>query len=408
MLKIYVCGPTVYNDLHIGNIRPILNFDLMLRAYRNTGKDFILIHNITDIDDKIINKALEENVDELVISQRYANQYIKLLQELNIKTISHLEYVRDNLDVMKKYIENIRQNKDAYLDKEGNVLFDVEKNKKAYGTVSNQKIEQMVFEQENSTKKHPSDFSLWKKTNVGVKFNSQFGEGRPGWHTECCAIIDKHFPGQGVDIHGGGIDLKFPHHENENIQHYSLYKKPLAKNWIHCGHINYNGEKMSKSLGNVILAKDFLEEHGSNTFRMILLLADITSPMNLSDSLIENSKKIYAKIKQVAFKNFLLDANKIIDLNEELYIELNSLVANLKNSDFNFNVNNLLKQLNKNFDSKLATTLVKVFEDLGFNFEQYTFKDFKIIYQNWQNLLLNKTFDEADKLRKILIKNNLI
>ncbi|EFF41531.1 class I tRNA ligase family protein, partial [Mycoplasmopsis alligatoris] len=403
----YVCGPTVYSDLHIGNIRPITTIDLFLKANRNLNIPFIFVHNITDIDDKIINKAIELKVDELEISTKYAKQYKELLNALKIDTITHLVYVRKNMDLITDYIQELLNNKSAYFDLNKNVLFDVKKYENNYGIVSKQKIDKMIFENENVQKNHPSDFALWKNTNIGVKFNSSFGPGRPGWHTECSALIKKYFNGESLDIHSGGIDLKFPHHENENIQHFALYNRQITKKWLHCGHINFAGQKMSKSLGNVVLAKDFLEQYGPNVFRMIQLLSDITSPMNLDEEFIKNAQKAFSKIKQLSFKLFLQD-NLSNEINQELYKELNLKIVEFNNSRFNFILNQQLKNLNKNFDFIIANTLIKVFKDLGFSFDFLVYEKMKNVYLDWQKELSNKNYESADKYRKILIDNELI
>lgn len=405
MLKIYVCGPTVYNDVHIGNMRPILTIDLMLKAARYLNKPFTFIHNITDIDDKIIKQASLSNITEKELSTKYANAYLDLLNTFGVDTISQVEYVTENLDLINDFIAKMVAKGDAYTDKENNVWFDVAKNKDNYGSVSNQKYEALLKNNSDFEKQNSNDFALWKKTQIGVTFDSPFGKGRPGWHTECASLIYKHFNDEGVDIHGGGMDLTFPHHENENIQYLSVTGKKIAKNWLRTGQINLNNEKMSKSLQNVILAKDFLLKHSPDVLKMIFLSNSITGIINIDDNLINNSLKTINKLKKIFFRALVENNDASFDkAKADLIFE--KLFAG-KFSDFLFEVNNLIKEANTgNLISQ--KTLIEIFTVLKFELASFEYAKYINIYHQWKEELANKNYEQSDKLRNILMENQLI
>ncbi|QKT05521.1 class I tRNA ligase family protein [Mycoplasma sp. OR1901] len=405
MLKIYVCGPTVYNDVHIGNIRPILTYDLILKAARNLGIEFSFIHNITDIDDKIINRAIEEKTTEEAISTKYSEYYLDILKDLNVNTITHLEYVTKNLDVIYDLIQKMIDKGSAY--KIGtNVWFDVKKNINKYGVVSNQQIDKMKFEDSDHQKHFAADFALWKDTNIGVKYDSPFGLGRPGWHTECVALIYKHFKEEGVDYHGGGMDLTFPHHENENIQFYSVTGNDLSKNWLRTGQININGIKMSKSLQNVILPKDFIKAYSADHLKVIFLLSNLTSEINIDENLLNNASLFLKKIKKIYFEAKLNNNNKNYD--EDLFKEAMNHIFNKNFAKFNKLLNDLLKEINKNNSEIYQATIIKIFDSLEFDISKFNYGDFVDTYNQWKTELNNKNFEKSDKLREVLIKNELI
>lgn len=405
MLKIYVCGPTVYNDVHIGNMRPILTIDLMLKAARYLNKPFTFIHNITDIDDKIIKQASLSNITEKELSTKYANAYLDLLNTFGVDTISQVEYVTENLDLINDFIAKMVAKGDAYTDKENNVWFDVAKNKDNYGSISNQKYEALLKNNSDFEKQNSNDFALWKKTQVGVTFDSPFGKGRPGWHTECAALIYKHFNDQGVDMHGGGMDLTFPHHENENIQYLSVTGNKIAKNWLRTGQINLNNEKMSKSLQNVILVKDFLLKHSPDVLKMIFLSNSITGIINIDDNLINNSLKTINKLKKIFFRALVENNDASFDkAKTELIFE--KLFAG-KFSDFLFEVNSLIKEANTgNLISQ--KTLIEIFTVLKFDLASFDYAKYINVYEQWKEELANKNYEQSDNLRKILIENQLI
>ncbi|VEU74389.1 Cysteine--tRNA ligase [Mycoplasmopsis citelli] len=402
--KIYVCGPTVYNSVHIGNIRPILSMDLILKAARNLGKNFYFVHNITDIDDKIIARAIQENVTEKEIATKYANEYLFLLKQLNINTISKIEYVTENLDHIDNFIKNLIISKNAYVDKEHNVWFNVGKNQKDYGVVSKQKLEHMIFEDNQYQKAHPADFALWKTNTVGVKYPSSFGQGRPGWHTECCVIIYKNFGSQGVDIHGGGMDLTFPHHENENIQFQSLTGNQIAKKWLRTGTLNLNGIKMSKSLNNVVLAKDFIKAHGADVYKFILLMNSITGIINLDENAINNAKKLINRLRKIYFRVFKSQISNIV-YDQFLYNEAMNFILELNFSKFMSLIHDLVKKSDQN--PQFAITLIKIFDSMDFDFKNFDYKECLILYQQWEQLNSQKKYQQSDQIRSLLIKKGI-
>ncbi|WP_029512755.1 class I tRNA ligase family protein [Mycoplasmopsis iners] len=409
-LKVYVCGPTVYNFVHIGNMRPILTYDFILKGFRELGTNFTFIHNITDIDDKIINKAIAENKTEKEISEFYTQKYLELLNLLNVDTITHIEKVTDNLNLIIEYIQKMRQKQSAYFDDEGNVWFDVKKNEKYYGEVSKQNLNNMEFSDDLDYSKHfKADFALWKKTTKGVKYDSPFGLGRPGWHTECSALIAKHFGDLGVDFHGGGMDLTFPHHENENIQNRAIYDKPLANQWLRTGQINLDGIKMSKSLGNIILASDFIEKYGSTVLKLIILSSKITAPINVTDELISNMQSIEHKYKKLIFKYYTSNQNHTIDKES---IEFKEIMKSLSEQDFakyNFLLNSLIKDFNKTADAKYLKIIFAVLSTIHkelTEFDQY--KDSIELFNQWTYFIGKKEFEQADKIRAILMEKHLI
>ncbi|WP_338582857.1 class I tRNA ligase family protein [Mycoplasmopsis cynos] len=406
MLKIYVCGPTVYNFVHIGNLRPIITYDLMLKAARILDVDFKFIHNITDIDDKIIIQAAKEHISEKELATKYANDYLDVLKKFNVDTITNYEYVTKNIDQIILIIHKMLATNDAY-QVNGNVWFNTQKNLEYYGRTSGQKVENMSFEETTFEKRHKADFALWKSTSSGIKYNSPFGPGRPGWHTECVALIYKHFQEQGLDLHGGGMDLTFPHHENENVQFYSLFYKDLAKRWLRTGQINLNNQKMSKSLNNVFMAKDFLKVYSPDHLKLIFLLNNITSIINIDDNLINNVEIMLTRIRKIYFLSHLLN-DQNTKYNDGEFLSIIKHIYELRFSDFIKAVNDLIKEINASKNVESINLLKKIFDSLGFEFNKFDFSNYVAIYNEWKDYLVKKDYFNADKIREILIKEKLI
>ncbi|MBU4689577.1 class I tRNA ligase family protein [Mycoplasma zalophidermidis] len=406
MIKLYICGPTVYNNPHIGNLRAIVTFDLILKAMRFLKKDFCLVHNITDIDDKIINKAIESNKTEKEISEKYTAVYFDLLKMLNVDTITCVEKVTDNMDVITKYIQRLIDTGNAYSDSEGNVWFDVKKNADSYGSVSGQKIEKMAFEEQNINKKFPADFALWKNTKVGIKYDSPFGQGRPGWHTECCALIDKHFSSQGVDIHSGGMDLTFPHHENENIQHFALHNKHLASEWLRTGQINLEGVKMSKSLGNVISPEEFFNKYGVEIYKLMILTAKFSAPINITEELFKNLKSVESKYIKVIFQIFLNHGNNFGQSSaSEESIKIFEALANYDFAKYNMLLNEEIKKYNKYKSYEVAQTIITVLNILHPTLTNYkNYLESIKLFDEWRSFVEKKDYLNADICREKLMK----
>ena len=255
-VKMYICGPTVYNYIHIGNARPVLFFDLVHRYFKYLGYEVEFVSNVTDVDDKIINRAIEEEVTEAEIAEKYLNYFLECNQLLNALPFTSMPKVTENMDEMIQFIHELVERGFAYAV-DGDVYFRIDKVRE-YGQLSGKKIEELEVGAriaEDSKKENPLDFVLWKKTDKGITWDSPWGAGRPGWHTECVVMIGKEFGGK-IDIHGGGTDLQFPHHENEIAQSICMNGHSLANYWMHVGRLGLNNEKMSKSLGNGIYLSD--------------------------------------------------------------------------------------------------------------------------------------------------------
>lgn len=396
--NIYVCGPTVYSDPHIGNMRPILVFDIYIRALRALGQKVNFIHNITDIDDKIIAKAKQEAVSEETIAARYYEQYVFLLDKLNVEKPTHMPTVMKNIDLIIAFVAKLVEANKAYV-RNGNVYFSV-RSTAGYGKLSNRKLEDMQYE-EGVFKDDPADFVLWKNTSEGIKFDSPWGKGRPGWHTECVVFIEKYLKGQPLDIHGGGIDLLFPHHENENIQYKALYGNEIANEWKHVGHLNYHGEKMSKSIGNLISAKDFINQYGVDTLRYIFLTTSFSSPIDLSEELIIAAKDQTDKMAKL-FKKTQLFFNTF----SELSIESSNIVQQIANWNFSEAmklVSEFIKNFNKEQSERNAKNLFDVLNVIGFTFSNFRLAESdKKKYFEWEEARKQSNFELADKLREEL------
>ncbi|MFA5481100.1 MAG: cysteine--tRNA ligase, partial [Bacilli bacterium] len=298
-VSIYVCGPTVYGNPHIGNMRPVVVFDVLRRLFEYLGFKVVFVSNFTDVDDKIINRALEEKVSESVLSSRYIEAFKKVTQEINALAPSIAPKVTDYIPEIIRYIEDLIEKQAAYVV-DGDVFFRISAIKN-YGELSNINIDDLISGsriEENSKKESPLDFVLWKKTETGISWESRWSRGRPGWHTECCVMINSLFPNGRIDIHGGGFDLKFPHHENEIAQSKAHNNNSIATFWMHNGFINFGEDKMSKSLGNVILAKDAVKTYGANAIRLILLGTYYRSPLTFTDQVIDAAKNELERIQK--------------------------------------------------------------------------------------------------------------
>lgn len=298
-VSIYACGPTVYNDMHVGNVRPQVVFDVLRRFFIYLGYDVKYVSNFTDVDDKIINKANEENTTIDVISKRYIESVEDDLKVLHVYDYPIIHPTcTEHMDDIIEFIDGLIKKDFAY-ESNGDVYFRVRK-LKDYGKLSNRNIEDLEVGariEKNEIKEDPLDFTLWKKKKEGeVYWDSPWSEGRPGWHIECSTMIKSIFGGT-IDIHCGGEDLKFPHHENEIAQSEALMDKPLAHYWLHNGMINIENVKMSKSLGNFLYAKDFLEKESGEVLRFFILNAHYRKPLNFNAEAIEAAKTSLRRLK---------------------------------------------------------------------------------------------------------------
>ena len=401
MKNIYVCGPTVYSKAHIGNLRPIITFDIYIRSLKSLGNDVNFIHNITDIDDKIIAAALQEKTTETEISDKYKKYYLDLLKRSNVNIPENMPGVVENMGIIVEYISKLVELKNAY-EVNGSVYFDTT-SVEGYGKISNRDINNNI-DKENKDKKHQADFAIWKATKEGVKYDSPWGRGRPGWHTECTVFINKILKGESLDIHGGGIDLLFPHHENENIQYKAVNKKEITKEWRHIGKLNIDGEKMSKSIGNIMDATDFMNQHGEDVLRMLFITTSYSAPININNEMIQSSIKTLK-----SFKNDFIKAQTLTNEESEDIKTVAKLISEWKFAEAMKAVNEEIKLFRKEVSVEQAKKVIAIMKLIGFGFSNITLSDKdKNMFVEWNILREKNKYDEADKVRKELIELGLI
>ncbi len=291
-VKMYVCGVTVYDDIHMGHARSIIVFDMVARYLRYLGYEVTHVTNFTDVDDKIINRSAEEGIEALDLSKRYIDRYFEDTGKLGVNKADMYPKASESMDDIIAMVQEIIDNDYGYVTPDGSVYFSVEK-VKDYGRLTNQRLEDMESSGRvnlDDQKKNPMDFAIWKTAKPGeISWTSPWGEGRPGWHIECSAMI-RSLMGETIDIHGGGNDLIFPHHENEILQTEACTGKKLAKYWMHNGMLQTKGEKMSKSLGNFFRVKDVAEKYDMQTIRFYFLNTHYMSPLLYSEEMIVESQ----------------------------------------------------------------------------------------------------------------------
>lgn len=424
-VSMYVCGPTVYNHMHIGNGRPVVFFDTVKRFLKYIGYNVKMVMNFTDIDDKIIKKAQEEHCKEEEISEYYIGQFLDVCAKMNCdQDVSHprvTNYINEITDFIQKLVDEGY----AYLSGD-DVYFRVHKLKE-YGILSNQKVENLESGariEVNEQKEAPIDFTLWKKTSdTGRKWPSSLGDGRPGWHTECVVMINKMF-GSLIDIHGGGSDLKFPHHENEIAQSMALNHTTLANYWVHNARIDLKNEKMSKSLGNVIWLKDLLAKYSPQAYRLLILSNNYMQSINYSDEMMEMMMQEWSKIDRAYLSVYRrLELNeRLNDLPKEEYQDLmeeflNSMANNFNTSLAITELYNLIKNINRDLRSKDLNINVLQKEYMAFKdmleilgliptIKPLT-KEEKELVLNWQKARNDKDFNLADELRKAIVEKGI-
>ena len=291
-VKMYSCGPTVYNFIHIGNARPMVVFDTLRRYFEYRGMDVKFVQNFTDVDDKLINRALEEGLTVSEIAEKYIAEYFKDAKALGIKEATVHPRATENIDAIINLVKTLIDKGHAY-ESDGDVYFSA-KSFKGYGKLSHQPLDELEAGariEVGDKKRDPMDFALWKarKVETEIAWESPWGMGRPGWHIECSAMVGRYL-GESIDIHSGGRDLIFPHHENEIAQSEAATGKPFANYWLHNGYININNEKMSKSKGNFFTVRDILEKYDGEVVRFFMLSAHYRSPINFSDELMGQAK----------------------------------------------------------------------------------------------------------------------
>jgi cysteinyl-tRNA synthetase len=302
-IGLYVCGPTVYNHIHIGNARAPLFWDVAVRYLKSRDYDVTYVQNITDVEDKIINKANEEGVSWEEIVRRYTDSFHKRLDMLGAGLPDIEPRATEHIPEMISLIEELIEKGHAYAPSEanGDVYYDVE-SFPGYGKLSHQRSEEMRETEKGQTgfKKSPLDFALWKASKPGEpSWESPWGPGRPGWHIECSAMVEKHLPG-GADMHGGGTDLLFPHHENELAQSCGAHPDhTFVRAWVHHGMVNFVGDKMAKSIGNVVDVAEAVERHGRNAIRMWFLQSHYSQPIDYSDEILEEKRRSYERLMRL-------------------------------------------------------------------------------------------------------------
>lgn len=341
-VKMYVCGPTVYNYIHIGNARPFVIFEAFRNYLEYRGYVVTFVQNFTDVDDKIINRANEENKTPKEIADKYIEEYFKDVKALGIREADHHPRVTETIDDIIKFIQELEEKGFAYRVK-NDVYFDTTKDSE-YGKLSGKNIEDLMAGARisiNENKKNPTDFALWKEKKEGeIGWDSPWGVGRPGWHIEC-SVMSRKYLGDTIDIHAGGQDLIFPHHENEIAQSECRSGKDFAKYWMHNGYINVDNVKMSKSIGNFFTVRDVLNEIDGKVVRFFILSAHYRGPINYSKDLLESSAKSLERITNCKENLIFLCENSdasIKDDEKEIVTELEKIRENyISHLDDDFN-----------------------------------------------------------------------
>ena len=422
-VSMYVCGPTVYNYPHIGNMRPVVVFDTFRRFLTYIGYKVTYVSNFTDVDDKIINEAIKEHKTEKELTEFYIDAFKKTSIAIGSLLPNITPKVTEYIDKIISYISKLVELDAAYV-KDGDVFFRVNKIKD-YGSLSGINIQDLIVGariEENSKKEYPLDFVLWKTTDKGINWDSPWGRGRPGWHTECCVMIDTIFKDHLIDIHGGGYDLKFPHHENEIAQAEAMHHNKIAHYWLHNAFINFGKEKMSKSLGNVVYAKDMIAQFGGPITRLVILNTHYRQPVNFTDETVEAAKQEIAKLemvyRQLALK--LQIENQNLDNFKPIYIDnfLLAMANDMNTANALMEVYNVVKLANMELRNKqtditklgnLFKTLKDMFYVLGLDIAYKTLSDEdKDLYNKYLSAKANKDFATSDQIRKTLVERKIM
>lgn len=390
-IKMYVCGPTVYDYMHIGNARPLVVFDTFRRYVRYRGYDITYVVNFTDVDDKIIKKSIEENITTKEVTERYIKAYMDDAHDLNLDEANTIhpratEVMDDIIEFVSELIE-----KGAAYESDGDVYFRVEK-ADDYGKLSGKNLADLVHGASNrldnnqaSKKESPADFALWKKTKIEgeVSWDSPWGFGRPGWHIEC-STMNKKILGETIDIHAGGEDLEFPHHENEIAQSETLNEKTFANYWMHNGMIQVDGTKMSKSLGNFFTLHDIKKEYDLMVIRFWLLTTNYRQPINFTREIIEGAKNSLDRINNAVFR-------------------LEDLVENARENELFDDEQNLLNELAE-FENKFIEVMdndLNTADAITVLFDLVKFANTKVSSENSKQLI-KAVLDKILELEEVL------
>ena len=431
-VKMYVCGPTVYNFMHIGNARPIIIFDTVRRYFEYKGYDVNYVSNFTDVDDKIIKRANEEGVSSTEISERYIIEAKTDMEGLNVLPATKNPKATEEIDGMIEMIEELIKKGHAYA-KNGSVYFRT-RSFEEYGKLSNKNIDDLEAGARiavNDEKEDPLDFVLWKPKKEGEPFwVSPWGEGRPGWHIEC-SVMSKKYLGEQIDIQAGGEDLIFPHHENEIAQSEAANDKEFAKYWMHNGYLRINNEKMSKSLGNFITIRDVSKEYDLGVLRFFMLGAHYRGPINFSRELMEAAKTGLERITNaVANLDFLLESandRSLTEAEKEVADKALAYKADFEaamDADFNTAdavtaVFNLVKLANSEINAESSSELIKEVRGLIVLLSDVlgvkVVKEKEILDEEIEALIKERTearksknFARADEIREILTSKGIV
>ncbi len=431
-VRMYVCGPTVYNYIHIGNARPVVFFDTVKRYFEYKGYEVNYVSNYTDVDDKIIAKANEEGVSPKEISERYIKEYQTDLKGLNVKTPTHTPRATEEIDGMIEMITGLIDKGYAY-EKNGSVYYRTRKFDE-YGKLSKKNIDDLEVGSRiavDEEKEDSMDFVLWKPKKPGEPaWDSPWGQGRPGWHIEC-SVMSTTYLGDEIDIHGGGEDLVFPHHENEIAQTEAITGKTMARYWVHNGFVNIDNKKMSKSEGNFFTVREIGEEYPLSVVRFFMLSAHYRSPINFSRELMESAQNSLERIQNAVFNlEFLLEnakEDKLKDKEQEIIDkleELNERYDKAMDDDFNTAdaisvIFEIVKLANSNITANSSKVLIQKALDkiyllsgvLGIEVtkeEELLEEEIEKKIQERQEARKNKNFAKADEIRDELLKKGIV
>ena len=434
-VKMYVCGPTVYNLIHIGNARPMIVFDTVRRYMEHKGYEVNYVSNFTDVDDKIIKKAIEEGVDASVISERYIAECKKDMEAMNIKPATTHPKATEEICGMLDMIGTLIEKGHAYAAPDGTVYFRT-RSFKEYGKLSHKNLDDLqggnrsLLVTGEDQKEDPLDFVLWKPKKDGEPYwESPWCQGRPGWHIEC-SVMSKKYLGEEIDIHGGGEDLVFPHHENEIAQSEATSGKPFAKYWMHNAFLNIDNKKMSKSAGNFFTVRDISEKYDLQVLRFFMLSAHYRSPLNFSAELMEAAQNGYDRIvTSVSNLNFLLQnaAGEMTEEEKKLAKEAEGFIAKFDEAmddDFNtadaiaaifelvkFANTNAKEGSSKAFVQALKDEIVTLSDICGLiveKKEEMLDGDIEALIAERQAARKEKNFKRADEIRDELLAKGII
>ncbi len=423
-VSIYCCGPTVYSDPHIGNFRPVVTFDVLRRLFIREGYQVTFVSNYTDVDDKIIQRAKALGITEQELTTGVIAEYRRLVDAVGALQPDYTPTPTVYMPQIISYVEDLVNHGSAYVA-DGDVYLSVRKIP-GYGSLSGNAIEDLESGARialGDKKQDPLDFALWKATTEGIRWDSPWGKGRPGWHTECCVMIHSIFADQKgfIDIHGGGFDLKFPHHENEIAQAMAHDGHRLAQYWMHNGFININNVKMSKSLGNVVLMKDVVNEYGGIPFRLMLLASHYRAPASFSPETIQEAQVKYQQLETSLRKAAIALERHDIDIDslkakddtpfyDALCDDLNTPNALAALYEDNKLLNTLWRTKNIDYDhlSDVFAQMKDECDVLGLNMElPHLSKEDKSLYEEYDLAKQNKDFGRSDALRAELMAKHL-